>query len=90
MPRKRQEDDDYKTFTMDGTLEQRVKAWSKYADFRHLIGTPCSKCGKAKYYFTPEDTEGFCTNCFSQRWIVPKHKRGWSGVGRNAHKKAKG
>lgn len=90
MTRKRELEDDYKAFKLDGTLEQRVKAWSKFADFRHLSGSPCSVCGKAKYYFTPEDTEGFCTECFNKRWIPAKHKRGWSGVGANAHKKQKG
>ncbi len=85
-----EEDDDYKVYTMDATLEQRVKAWSKYADFRHVSGTICSKCGKSTYAFTPEDVEGFCTNCFNQRWITPKHKKGWHGLGANAHKKQKG
>jgi hypothetical protein len=83
------EKDDYKAYTMDGTLEQRVKTWVKYAEFRHVSGTVCSKCGKSTYAFTPEDVEGFCTNCFSQRWITPKHNKGWEGIGVNAHKKQK-
>jgi hypothetical protein len=83
------ENDDYKVYTMDGNLEQRVKAWVKYADFRHVTTSPCSKCGKGMYAFTPEDTDGFCTNCFNQRWITPKHKRGHAGLGANANKKQK-
>lgn len=64
------EDDDYKTYTMEGTLEQRVKAWSKYASFNH-VGPVCSNCSKATYAFTPEDTDGFCVNCFNRRWPHP-------------------
>lgn len=88
MTRKHQEDDDYKTFTMDGTLEQRVKAWVKFAEFRH-IGIVCTKCGKSTYAFTPEDA-GFCVACYKSSNPEAKHKRGWSGIGANAHKKQKG
>ena len=88
--KKEDEDDDYKSYTMDGTLEQRVKVWSKYAEFRHVATSPCQKCGKGMYQFTPEDEHGFCTFCYKQNHPEPKHKRGWHGLGSNAHKKQKG
>ena len=64
------EDDDYKTFRLEGTLEQRVKAWTKYAAFNH-VGPICSDCGKAKYAFDHDDVEGFCVKCFNKRWPHP-------------------
>ena len=64
------ENDDYQAFKLEGTLEQRVRAWSKYASFNH-VGPVCTKCGKASYAFTIEDVDGFCVNCFNKRWPHP-------------------
>jgi len=89
MTKKHQDDDEFRTFTVDDNLERRVKDWVKFAEFRH-IGPVCHTCGKATYAFFPEDTTGFCLPCHKSKNPEAKHKRGWYGLGANAKNKQKG
>jgi hypothetical protein len=86
---KKRDDDDIIT-PIEATLEKRVRDWVRYAEFRHVSTNPCPKCGKGMYQFTPEDEHGFCIFCYKQTYPESKHKRGWHGLGANAHKKQKG
>jgi hypothetical protein len=90
MTKKHDAEDDYKAYTMEGSLEKRVRDWARYADFRHVATSPCPKCGKGMYQFQPEDETGFCVNCYKSSNPEAKHKKGWHGLGANAHKKQKG